>query len=396
VVREAWENSSLAIICPPHLDTLDFCRFLPEGPIELVGDWGNLVLPPSSAKPHYPELPILGVFTSGTEAGTPRLVLYTRQNITASLNAIVGLFDRRRIEQIFCYAQPFHTFGLLLGYVLSLELGCELLTPDGKYSSAAHQKRLALSNPHLLTLGTPVHFYDLLTAAQNEGRQVSPTYSCIIGGAVVSVELWHKVRDILQIEEPSIGYGCSEASPGISHLPPGRAPHEDGEIGFLLGSLATVVTPDFVSLSGASLCLGVIDDTGVDFATERKIRDALKKREDGVLIYAGRTDLVLNRGGIKVSLEALERSILNTLGIEVICVAIPDQRLGHELGILVKQADRGVFEELQELTMANCHVRLQSELCRFIGDFPRSATAKPDRQAASALFTLRQKETVVR
>src|SRR5687768_14209246 len=96
-VARAWKTGETLIVRPPHIKSFE----VPE----VVKKW----------KPS--EQPILGVFTSGTVNGTPKLVFYSKTNIESSLTSIRSLFDVKRIEKIFCYPQPTHTFGLILGYV---------------------------------------------------------------------------------------------------------------------------------------------------------------------------------------------------------------------------------------------------------------------------------------
>lgn len=409
-IRSTWlqvdapfgKPEKLLILCPPYFVSFDFVKYLPEGEITLGGDWPDNALKiasdqASNQRPIYPERPMLGVFTSGTVSGQPRLVLYTRQNVSASLDAIFELFDPNRIKSIFCYAQPFHTFGLLLGYILSLKHSLKLVTPDGKYSTAAHEKRLSLENSELLTLGTPAHFFDLIEIMQKRGREIAPSYSCIIGGASVSVELWKKVQSVLKIDAPSIGYGCSEASPGITHLPPGHEPLEDAEIGFPLRNLNCRFESESVHLAGESLCLAVIDENGLSFASSREIHDTLKRREDGVYLFGGRSDLVMNRGGEKFSLELLEKTAMAHAGAEILALPIRNLRLGEDLAVLVRRsgdqpdmksekADADVAENLSKVFLANHQLKLNLNLVTFISDFPRNASYKSCRHQARQII----------
>lgn len=386
LIQDSWQSGTPLIFCPPHLDDFTWLKDLPPGELEWHGDLRGPRLVDRANETAYPEPPILGVFTSGTVSGHPRLVLYSKANIESSLDAITALFDVRRIRTIFSYAQPFHTFGLLLGYVLSLKLGARLVTPDGKYSSRSHLKRIELEEADVLTLGTPTHFHDLLLHAGPEG--LAPSYSCIVGGAGVSVGLWRQIRDRLRIEKPSIGYGCTEASPGITHFPPGLEPREDNEIGFPLTSLQTRVEAAQVKISGPSLCLGVIDQNGVDFARERSIRDVIEVREDGRWIFRGRSDLLLNRGGEKFALELLESAIHSQLGVAALAIAVPDPRLGQNLGLLLRaDASRETaFARVRELLQREFGLRLEREQCFFVSEFPAHASAKPDRREAARRF----------
>ena len=164
LVARALAGEHLLILCPPRVDDFAFVRLLPPGELQFAGNWTKpagleeLRLPEANA---YPERPALGIFTSGTTK-TPKLVFYTRQNIESCAEAIYGLFDRARIAEIFCYPQPFHTFGLTLGYAAAEIFGWKLCAPAGKYARAQHDAWLARTGARTLTLGTPTHFSDLL------------------------------------------------------------------------------------------------------------------------------------------------------------------------------------------------------------------------------------------
>ena len=388
LVRKSWEVEDLLIICPPHLENFDWVLYLPEGEIEWIGLVAPEQIGPRLSSGLFNEKPVLGVFTSGTVSGRPRLVLYTKKNIESSLTAIISLFDKSRIKTIFSYAQPFHTFGLLLGYVLSLKLECQLITPEGKYSSRSHDRRLELNDENILTLGTPTHFHDLIEVSRARGIQMAKSYSCIIGGASVSVGLWKNTRDLLHIEKPSIGYGCTEASPGITHLPPGQEPVEDGEIGFPLSNLRSELHSADVEIQGPSLCLCVIDEKGIDFAKSRSIRDQIRRRTDGVWVYLGRTDFMLNRGGEKFSLERIENSIFSEFGWAALAVARPDSRLGEELGLFIRlvKMTPEEFKSLQDFLLKSQGLKLEPSHCRLIDEFPMNENSKSDRMRATRLF----------
>lgn len=339
LIEQAWEKDELLVICPPYLRDMEFIRLLPAGAIECFGDWGveKPSRDPRERAPDYPSPPVLGVFTSGTVSGAPRLVLYSKKNVESSLESILSVFDRSRITALFCYPQPFHTFGLTLGYLLAKLHGYRLVTGEGKYSASFHEARVAIRDDGLLTLGTPTHFHDLIQHVRERGLELAPSYSSITGGARVSVALWRAIRDELHVEAPSIGYGATEAAPGIAHHPPGLEPLEDGEIGYALGQLAVRLhSGRGVEFWGPSMCMAMIEAGKLVFPSSILISDDVRRREDGMLVYHGRTELILNRGGRKFSLERMEELVHQRLGGEVVCLSVPDDRLGEDLGVLVR------------------------------------------------------------
>jgi acyl-CoA synthetase (AMP-forming)/AMP-acid ligase II len=396
-VHKAWHQEELLILCPPGLKDFTFLNLLPKGQVQTIGDWKESQLEPPERDlklktPEYPDRPILGVFTSGTVSGSPRLVLYSKANLEASLNGIRSLFDVSRIDTIFCYPQPFHTFGLVLGYVHAAVHGLKLVSGEGRYSHGFHAKRVALRQDRVLTLGIPAHFHDLLSYTRTHNLVISPTYSCILGGAKVSVSIWHAIRDSLQIEAPSIGYGASEASPGITHLAPGRAPTEEGEIGQPLPGVSLQLVPqEGLEFRGPNVCLAIIQDGKIEFPKKILLKDRIRQRADGILIYEGRSDLLLNRGGIKFSLERIEAVLRETMRLETVCVALPDVRLGEELGVLISpspddEASTDRNERMRLLLLNEFGCAFDSK--RFIEapHLPLNHCFKIDRKESARLF----------
>ena len=391
LLAQTWANDELLILTPPFLKDLDFVCQLPAGEIEFCGEWAGLEIERESFESReYPVAPVLGVFTTGTVSGLPRLVLYSKANIESSLDAILALFDRSRIESVFCYPQPFHTFGLILGYALPLLRGFELVTGTGKYSKSFHELRASLKTEGLLTLGTPTHFHDLLQYVQDERCELAHSYTAIVGGAKVTTTLWRQLRDVLHISQPSIGYGATEASPGITHLPPGREPLEDGEVGFPFPHLAVQMHAGRgLEFSGASLCTAMIQNGRLEFPTSVMISDDVRQRADGRLVYHGRTELILNRGGQKYSLEHIEEIVRSRLALDVVCVSLPDDRLGEDLGVLLRahsgDESRAEFERVHEMVCQAFDSKF--DLANFVGvpDFPMNENSKVDRRSGAEL-----------
>lgn len=393
-----WEgDSELLIACPPLLRDFSFLPQLPPAEVVLAGDWepdisaAHLNVRPredGSGSHGYPAMPVFGVFTTGTTRDQPKLVLYTRENIVSCQRAIFDLFDRDQIRAVFSYPQPYYVFGLTLGYGAAHINGWRLVVPEGKYTADHHRQWLAMNGHEILTLATPAHLTDLAAYCRQQGARPRPTYSCILGGARVDRATWLAARDDLAIAAPSIGYGCAEASPGISHLAPGVEPLNDGAIGRPLPHLALEVIPEGgIRFSGPSLCLATIENGIIHFPVEMTVKDRVLVQGDGTMVFAARTDMVLNRGGEKFSLEHIEVALRERLGIDSICVALPDQRLGQELGVLIKRR-HGVSRD-QVFTLLEQVFGRGFSRDRFleVERIPLNDNSKPDRKSALLSFS---------
>ncbi len=326
LLQKAWHNETPLIIAPPHLKNLN----LDDG-IKL------------------PSETILGLYTSGTLTGKPRLILYSKKNIESSLKAIRSLYAVEKIDQIFCYPQPTHTFGLTLGYLHSILHDIPLQFLTGPYSTKSHELWLENLTPGQLTLGTPTHFIDLIQFVKKNALEVKESYSAIIGGAPVTQKLWHDLRNDLKIAAPSIGYGATEASPGIMHLAPGVEPIGDGDIGAVLPNVKiSKLDENGFYFSGENLCLGAVDQLGLHLMNEVQIRDYLTERKTGRFIFNGRSDLIVNRGGLKLSPEMIEGRLSSELNLTAVCLSIYSERLGEDIALVIQpnESDQKTLAEV--------------------------------------------------
>ncbi len=385
LIQQTWKNEELLILCPPTFENnFDFLSLLPKGEIEFTGDWGKIPAITQAAHQDYPEKPVFGIFSSGTMGR--KLVLYSKKNIESSLKAILSLFNSRSYSAVFCYPQPFHTFGLILGYCHSLLYFKKLVAPIGNYSAHYHKAWLDWEDRGLLTLGTPTHFKDLLEVIEKTNLNPRNTYSSIIGAAKVEKNLWEKSQTVLHIESPSIGYGATEASPGITHLPPGKAPQQDGEVGQFLSHIDVTLRPkEGLEFSGPAVCLAMIQNNHLEFPRSIFIKDVLEKREDGVLVYKGRAELVLNRGGEKFSLEEIENFLKEKMNLDSVCVPVAHPRLGEELGIVAKGVStnkQDIYESLKQ----RFGREFDDDLYQVILELPVTASSKLDRNECKKMM----------
>lgn len=391
----AFKSGDLLIACPPTPLDMSFLALLPAGEIEQVGDWPERLQRPEGDAPDYPEPPVLGVFTTGTTGGTQKLVLYSRRNLEASQDAIWQLYEADRITEIYCYPQPYHVFGLLLGYALAARKKRPLIFAPGRYGGSAHQHWVKTVTPGTLTLATPSHMTDLCVYLLRRGICPPESYSCILGGAPVSAEVWRRAQEVARIAQPSVGYGCTEASPGITHLPPGLPPLADGDVGYPLATvrMSFAADGDSYKLRGPHVCLAIISGGQLTFPVAHEVRDALVPAGEGRLRFAGRKDMVMNRGGEKFALEGIEALLRVRHGVECICVALPDLRLGEELGIVARKSALASRSEIFATLAEVFQRQFEPNAFTLVDELPLNANAKPDRRRAVEL--LRSKASAI-
>jgi hypothetical protein len=382
LIQEVLLSNKILISIPPYLRDFSFIKIFAdqfnENEIQFYGDWPeeikmfifqNFKLA-STAKVDLSKIKV-GVFTSGTLSGKPRLVLYTLDNIKSSVNSIRSLFQTDRIEQIFCYPQPLHTFGLNLGYFQSVFSGTSLQFLEGAYSQAAHKLWYDSLTENTLTLGTPTHFLDLISWVRKNNLTPKKSYSCIIGGAHVSRKLWHEIQTVLNIESPSIGYGATEASPGVTHLNPGLPPLEDGDIGYQLSSISNLrLSSDGLEFSGPALCHAIFENDKIQFPKSLLLKDNIQSIHSNRFQFCGRLDLIINRGGTKVSLEAIESKLFELTGFKILALGLADQRLGETLGLIIETNEPQIESQFEFVEKESSETtKLFNQVNRYLIDF---------------------------
>ena len=395
LLLSCWQQNQLLILCPDQLQDFTFLTAWPQTELFFCGEWSfgaiqSIKKITSVSRPEsFAAAPQLGVFTSGTSTGCPRLVLYSRQNVMSSLLAVRQIFATEKIRRIFCYPRPTHTFGLTLGYLQAVLFQHELIIPSGRYGQTVHGHWIDCVDSHTLTLGVPTHFYDLIQFVKNKHHLPALSYSCIVGGAPVTVNLWEQLQSTLNILAPSIGYGATECSPGICHLPPGRKPSEDGELGPVLNGVQIQPGPNGLRVDGLNVAMSTYENGQWSHLQNTvQLGDLVRRREeDGVFIYESRVTSQLNRGGLKYSLEQIEKALEAITNQPFVCVPVKHERLGEDLAVLTaKKLSPDRRAEIIQLLLEKYNIRLDLNLYRELSELPLNSSGKIDRPACSLLF----------
>jgi acyl-CoA synthetase (AMP-forming)/AMP-acid ligase II len=382
LIKEVCSNPDLfLILCPPRIKVEDltlYYPFLPKDEVEFHGDFSGINCFKNDQGMDYSVPPRFALFSTGTSDLNPKLIFYTLENLTESINGIFSFFKDLEIKTIFSYPRPYHVFGLALGYVAAELKNLELIVSEGVYSSKDHLKWQETTNKfgrNLLTLGTPTHFLDAGSL-----NKINSSLTCIIGGARVDQKIWDYAQTKLLIKMPSIGYGCSETSPGVTHLSPGIRPLFDGDIGKLLPN--TWLEGDL--FNGANVCQAIVQNEKIFYPNGKyELGDVLTLTNNGNYHFQNRKNFYLNRGGEKFSLEEIEHKLKASLGVDCIAVVVKNDRLGEDLGIISTINCEKILNALKEIYGHN----FSSSLICQIDKIPVNENAKFDRRKCLELLT---------
>ena len=397
LLSQAWQQGELVVLVPPHLKDFSFLKKFGAKDLVFHGLWPQelqeqaLTFCDAETDSKLRGLAI-GIFTSGTSSGVNRLIFYSKANVEASLSSIRELFDTKRIQKIFCYPQPTHTFGLVLGYLQAILNKIEIHFSAGAYSRGAHAEWVKVADQNTLTLGAPAHFQDLIKFLHSHQLHPKPSYSAIVGGARVSIQLWEQLKSELLIEAPSIGYGATEASPGVTHLPPGVKPLNDGDIGYALKNVEIKNSDAGIEFRGPNVCALILENNELRSTDRILLRDSIVQNlSEGKAryTYLGRTDNIINRGGLKFSLEHIESVLSEKIKVPVLALSLFDSRLSEDLGLIVQTEDSEIKVKVQHEVKAQWGFNIE-DTSVLLAPIPLSPNGKGDRITATKLL-LKQK-----
>ena len=242
--------------------------------------------PPSALRsaetPRTPEARFL-LRTSGT-TGAGRWFALSDTNVLSVLASHLPYFELKH-SRVISVLPWSHAFGLVLDLLPALFSGAEIIRdPEGGRSPASIlELREAWGATHLSAV--PLTIQRLL---DHEGGQalLSQLNGGIVGGAPISAPL----AEALSQTSLRVGYGQTEASPGIALGDPGVwAPNY---LGRPLGCTVRIRDGGELFFRGQNACLGRWTESGLHrMGPERWVRtgDRAERRNDG-LYFRGRTD----------------------------------------------------------------------------------------------------------
>lgn len=152
-------------------------------------------------------------------------------------------------------------------------------------------------------------------------------------------------------------------------------------------------------LGGDVVAGGYLDDsrqTGehfrvIDGRRWYRTDDLGRINQDGTLSVLGRTDDVINTGGVKVSAGVVSATLVSHPRVrEALVVPVPDPEWGQAVAALVVPREAGLTDELRaelsELVREQHGAPAVPKHWHTASELPLLPTGKPDRQAAARLF----------
>lgn len=196
-----------------------------------------------------------------------------------------------------------------------------------------------------------------------------PIRRLIIGGAAVDRSLTETLNTLPT--EIYASYGMTET---CSHIALQRLNGITGQSGFRTLPGVTVAANDKNQL--------IIEAPGL-LEHPLETTDLVELISNHEFRWLGRTDFIINSGGIKISPESLEQEITGIIGYECLLVPVVDEKLGQKLILAVEAGHNLMAPDLQELLIRlkqKLHPHRMPKSIVLIDRFDRKPNYKIDRR----------------
>ncbi|ADB49851.1 long-chain-fatty-acid--CoA ligase [Conexibacter woesei] len=332
------------------------------------------------------------LYTSGT-TGKPKGAELSHDNLRRNAEICARSLLRLTPGDVVFGALPlFHSIGQTAAMNAGFAAGSELtLTPRFEPAAA-----LALIEAHGATvfIGVPTMYVGLLAAAGERpaGSVASSLRLCVSGGASLPAEV---LRRFEQRFEATIleGYGLSETSPvaSFNHLEGLRKPGSIGtpiegvSIRLLDGDSDPVAQGDVgeIAIKGHNVMKGYWQRPQETAAAMRDgwflSGDLARVDEDGYYFIVDRKKDLIIRGGLNVYPREVEEVLYTHPAVAEACVrAIPDERLGEEIGaaVVLRDGHAAGEQELAAYVKARLAPYKYPRVIWFADALPKNATGK--------------------
>ncbi|MFO0726321.1 MAG: class I adenylate-forming enzyme family protein [Myxococcota bacterium] len=312
---------------------------------------------PREAAP--PELAMI-IYTSGS-TGVPKGVMLSHQNLLASTRSTVDYLGLGPDDSMLVVLPLYYIYGLSLLYT-HLAVGAAVVLDS----------RFAYPNVVLDTMqrrqvtgfaGVPSTFILLLNKSTLRKRQFPALRRVLQAGGGLAPDLQRALHQIFAPAQVYIMYGCTEAAPRLSYLPPQYLPEKAGSIGRAVpgvelrlvdvdGRQVAPGTEGEILARGPNIMLGYWRDPEGTAEVLREgwywTGDLGVLDEQGLLRITGRKRDILKVGGHRVSPQEVEDVLHAFPGVlEAAAIGAPDPLLGEAIHAVVVPRDAAAWVEAE-------------------------------------------------
>ncbi len=363
----------------------DALSYAQQVPVEEVYRRASLVNPHDVCNMQY---------TSGT-TGFPKGVMLTHYNIVNNGKCIGDRMDLSTADRMMIHVPMFHCFGMVLAMTASMTHGSTML-PLPYFSP---KPALTCINQEHVTAfhGVPTMFIAMLEHEDFKKTDFSYMRTGIMAGSPCPISVMKDVLDKMHMNEITIVYGQTEASPGCT-MSSTDDPIEVrvGTVGRPLPEIeCRIVNPETgeeqpVDITGEFVARGYNLMKGyykMPEATAAAIDedgwlhtgDLACKTPEGNYRITGRLKDMIIRGGENIYPKEIEDFIYTHPKVkDVQVIGVPDPQYGEEIMacVILKDAVAMDAEELKTFVRNNMAKHKVPKYVDFVTEFPMNAAGK--------------------
>ncbi len=365
----------------------------------LPDDFDVLAAPADFELPPIPLDPLDCInmqYTSGT-TGFPKGVMLSHNNILRNaFNTMTNL--GMTSSDVLCLKIPlFHCFGCITGvlgaYTRGAQIVCLTEFNPGRALEAIQNHRCTV------VFGVPTMFIAELNHPDFDKFDLSSLRTGIMGGAPCPREVMKAVVEKMGARHMTVGYGLTEASPGVSQTRP------DDPLDLRVGTVGIAGTDVEVKIvdpvTGDELPRGsegelitrgyhvMLGYYNMPDETSRAVRGGWLHTGDlatmdarGYIRITGRSKDVIIRGGENVAPREIEELLLTHPAIrEAYVYGVPSDLFGQQVAVAVQLRDGALLtaDALQDFCRGKLARFKVPEFVDFVSEFPATASGKVQR-----------------
>ncbi len=333
-------------------------------------------------------------YTSGT-TGFPKGVMLTHYNIVNNGKCIGDRMDLSTADRMMIQVPMFHCFGMVLAMTACMTHGSTML-PLPYFSP---RPALACINQEHITAfhGVPTMFIALLEHPDFPKTDFSYMRTGIMAGSPCPVSVMQDVFDKMHMDEITIVYGQTEASPGCT-----MSSTDDslevrvGTVGRALPEIeCRIVDPEtyeelpvgeigeFVA-RGYNIMKGYYKMPGATRSAIDKdgwlhTGDLACKTPEGNYRITGRLKDMIIRGGENIYPKEIEEFLYTHPKVkDVQVIGVPDEQYGEEIMacVIIKEGENATEKEIQDYVRANMAKHKVPKYVAMVDAFPMNAAGK--------------------
>ncbi len=308
----------------------------------------------------FSESPTVQVQTSGS-TGVPKVMQVEKVRMEASARMTCSFLGLKAGDRaLLC--MPLKYIGAKMVVVRSILWGLDLYCVQ----ASSHPLRTLGFAPDFLAM-TPAQVYSSLES-EDEAALLEATGHNIIGGGAIDARLGERLRSFPNHVWST--YGMTET---LSHIALRRlnGPEASDWYSPFEGVALRLTEEGALAIHAPAVC-----------AEELITNDIAELHEDGRFRILGRKDNVINSGGVKIQIEAVEAQLLPLMPCAFQITAAPDAHYGE---VVVMLAEGEKSEDAFGAAFAGLHAYSRPKHVFFVPELPRTGSGKPDRATARAI-----------